>query len=425
MCVTALLALLCVAPLGARDRDGRQQVRFETTKGDFVVALFDDTPVHRDNFLRLVRSGFYDGILFHRVIKGFMIQAGDPDSRQATLGQALGEHSEGDDLPAEIRYPRHLHVRGALAAAREGDDVNPERKSSGSQFYVVWGRFLPEEELTAMLEQTAQFLPAGTSMPDSVRQAYEEQGGAPHLDGQYTVFGEVVEGLKVRDMKIYEEIFETDAPELDKILNMNLMPLTDSITEAGIVKLTEAKADMLMSKAVKVEDNMRRIFEIMSGEDFSVPPMHLPLKKFSLPMTGASVGKKMNPFYKVVGDHDGLDFMAPLGDEVVASADGVVTSVTRSRKGPGLVVELDHGNGYRTKYAHLQDASVRKGRTVERGQVIGHVGMSGLSFAPHLHYEVWKDTVLCDPVNYFFAAVDSEEYADMFIVSVVTGQSLD
>lgn len=197
MCVAGLLALLCVAPLGARDRDGRQQVRFETTEGDFVVALFDDTPVHRDNFLRLVRSGFYDGILFHRVIKGFMIQAGDPDSRQATLGQALGEHSEGDDLPAEIRYPRHLHVRGALAAAREGDDVNPERKSSGSQFYVVWGRFLPEEELTAMLEQAAQFLPAGTSMPDSVRQAYEEQGGAPHLDGQYTVFGEVVEGLKV------------------------------------------------------------------------------------------------------------------------------------------------------------------------------------------------------------------------------------
>ena len=247
----------------------------------------------------------------------------------------------------------------------------------------------------------------------------------PEMVRKAELLDDVVEGLKVRDMKIYEEIFETDAPELDKILNMNLMPLTDSITEAGIVKLTEAKADMLMSKAVKVEDNMRRIFEIMSGEDFSVPPMHLPLKKFSLPMTGASVGKKMNPFYKVVGDHDGLDFMAPLGDEVVASADGVVTSVTRSRKGPGLVVELDHGNGYRTKYAHLQNASVRKGRTVERGQVIGHVGMSGLSFAPHLHYEVWKDTVLCDPVNYFFAAVDSEEYADMFIVSVVTGQSLD
>ena len=222
----------------------------------------------------------------------------------------------------------------------------------------------------------------------------------PEMVRKAELLDDVVEGLKVRDMKIYEEIFETDAPELDKILNMNLMP-------------------------VKVEDNMRRIFEIMSGEDFSVPPMHLPLKKFSLPMTGASVGKKMNPFYKVVGDHDGLDFMAPLGDEVVASADGVVTSVTRSRKGPGLVVELDHGNGYRTKYAHLQDASVRKGRTVERGQVIGHVGMSGLSFAPHLHYEVWKDTVLCDPVNYFFAAVDSEEYADMFIVSVVTGQSLD
>ena len=117
--------------------------------------------------------------------------------------------------------------------------------------------------------------------------------------------------------------------------------------------------------------------------------------------------------------------MAPLGNDVLAAADGTVISVSKSRKGPGNVVEIDHGNGYRTRYAHLQDMNVRKGRTVRTGDVIGHVGMSGLSYAPHLHYEVWRDTVLCDPVNYFFGSVDPEEYASMFIVSVVTGQSLD
>ena len=247
----------------------------------------------------------------------------------------------------------------------------------------------------------------------------------PELSRRADLLDDVVEGLKVRDMKIYEEIFETEAPELDRVLDMNLMHLTDSITEEDIVMLTDAKVRKLMKDADIVEANMRRIMELLSDDGCSVPPMHLPLKNFSLPMTGASVGRKMNPFYKVMGNHEGIDFMAPLGDAVVASADGVVSSVSRSRKGPGNVVVIEHGNGYRTRYAHLQDISVRRGQKVSRGTEIGHVGMSGLSFAPHLHYEVWRDTVLCDPVNYFFGAVDPGQYANMFIVSVVTDQSLD
>ena len=212
---------------------------------------------------------------------------------------------------------------------------------------------------------------------------------------------------------------------LDKILDVNLMPLTDSLTEENLVKLTEAKASRLMTGAGKVEDNMRHVLRLLSEDGYTAPPMHLPLSNFSLPMTGASVGRKMNPFYKVTGEHDGLDFMAPLGDEVLAAADGTVSQVTRSRRGEGNVVVMEHSGGYSTKYAHLQDITVRKGQQVTRGTVIGHVGMSGLSFAPHLHYEVWKDTVLCDPVNFLFGSVDPGEYAHMFIVSVATGQSLD
>lgn len=247
----------------------------------------------------------------------------------------------------------------------------------------------------------------------------------PEMNRKAELLDEVVEGLKVRDMKIYEDIFETEAPELDKILDVNLMPLTDSLTEENLVKLTEAKASRLMTGAGKVEDNMRHVLRLLSEDSYTAPPMHLPLSNFSLPMTGASVGRKMNPFYKVTGEHDGLDFMAPLGDEVLAAADGTVSQVTRSRRGEGNVVVMEHSGGYSTKYAHLQDITVRKGQQVTRGTVIGHVGMSGLSFAPHLHYEVWKDTVLCDPVNFLFGSVDPGEYAHMFIVSVATGQSLD
>lgn len=247
----------------------------------------------------------------------------------------------------------------------------------------------------------------------------------PEMNRKAELLDEVVEGLKVRDKNIYEDIFETEAPELDRILDVNLMPLTDSLTEENLVKLTEAKASRLMTGAGKVEDNMRHVLRLLSEDGYTAPPMHLPLSNFSLPMTGASVGRKMNPFYKVTGEHDGLDFMAPLGDEVLAAADGTVSQVTRSRRGEGNVVVMEHPGGYSTKYAHLQDITVRKGQQVTRGTVIGHVGMSGLSFAPHLHYEVWKDTVLCDPVNFLFGSVDPGEYAHMFIVSVATGQSLD
>ena len=247
----------------------------------------------------------------------------------------------------------------------------------------------------------------------------------PEMEKKAELLDAVVEGLKIRDHEIYGDIFETEAPDLDRILDVNPMPLTDSIGEENIVTLTAAKADVLMRSAGKVEDNMMRIFEICSQEGFSSPPMFLPLTDFSIPMTGASVGNKVNPFYKVIGEHEGIDFMSGIGSEVVAVADGTVSAVTKSRKGPGNVVVIDHGNGYVTRYAHLQDIAVARGRQVKRGTVIGYIGMSGSSYAPHLHYEVLKDGEICDPVNYFFGSVTPAEYSDMLVLSVVTGQSLD
>ena len=247
----------------------------------------------------------------------------------------------------------------------------------------------------------------------------------PEMERKAELLEDVVEGLKVRDMNIYEDIFQTEAPELDRILDMNILSLTDSIAEEDIVRLTEAKVDKLLSDASRVESNMREIMDILSSEEYQAPPMHLPLVGLSLPMPGASVGKKMNPFYKVTGEHEGLDFMAPLGDKVLATADGTVKEIVRSRKGPGNVVVIDHGNGYVTRYAHLQSIAVARGRSVKSGDVIGYVGMSGSSFAPHLHYEVWRDTVMCDPVNYFFGSVGPAEYANMLYMSANTQQSMD
>ncbi len=210
-------------------------VVIETRLGSIKIKLYNDTPIHRDNFLKLVKSGFYDSLLFHRVIKDFMIQGGDPTSKNARPGVMLGEGDAGYTLPAEIRS-NHFNIRGALAAAREGDEVNPTRRSSGAQFYIVTGKKFTEEELKDLetkinsnnLQQAAMSYARRlndslvkakhTLTIDSMRQvvlsyaqqhttkfaftdvqkkAYETVGGSPHLDGSYTIFGEVLEGFDV------------------------------------------------------------------------------------------------------------------------------------------------------------------------------------------------------------------------------------
>lgn len=214
------LMLLGVVIGGAGKRkEKRSVVRLETSAGIIRVALFDETPLHRDNFLRLVGGGFYDGTLFHRVIRDFMIQGGDPDSKQAPAGRKLGDGGPGYEVPAEIRLPDLYHWRGALAAAREGDEVNPERRSSGSQFYIVWGRSFGEGSLKKVrAAQQEMYGEDAEIMTYDMYQDYLQRGGAPHLDGGYTVFGEVIEGLKIVKEIQLVKTDENDRPEQDIVL---------------------------------------------------------------------------------------------------------------------------------------------------------------------------------------------------------------
>lgn len=189
--------MFCLS-LSAQDNSAAEhEVLFHTSMGDIRVRLYDGTPKHRDNFLKLVREGYYDGNLFHRVIAGFMIQSGDSTSRHAESGALLGEYSPGYTLDAEIVYPRYFHKRGALAAAREPDDVNPEFKSSSSQFYIVYGKRYNDDMLDAAEDRIARATHDSVKLAPEVRDVYKDVGGTPYLDGQYTVFGEVVEGLDI------------------------------------------------------------------------------------------------------------------------------------------------------------------------------------------------------------------------------------
>lgn len=252
-----------------QNKPGDVLVEIKTTEGNLTVRLFGDTPRHRDNFVKLAKEGYYNGVLFHRVINEFMVQTGDPDSKTAPAGKMLGSGGPGYDIEAEIVYPTHFHKRGALAAARQGDQVNPERRSSGSQFYIVTGKAYNDstlnqmerqlqmmqkqnifndlarehrdsimtlrrnrdqaglqalqDELVAITEKKAAEAPARLTAEQ--REAYTTTGGTPHLDNQYTVFGEVVDGMDVIDKIEKVETDSHDRPLKDvKILSMRVLP---------------------------------------------------------------------------------------------------------------------------------------------------------------------------------------------------------
>lgn len=187
-------------------QDVETLVEIDTDMGKIKVKLFNDTPLHRDNFIKNVKEHRYDGLLFHRVIKQFMIQGGDIDSKDAPMDKHLGDGDPGYTIPAEIVYPKYFHKRGMLCAARTSDDENPERASSGTQFYIVTGKFYTEMELDKMEKNDQK-----TFTPEE-RQAYMLEGGAPHLDNKYTIFGEVVKGMKAVDKIQFVETNENDRP---------------------------------------------------------------------------------------------------------------------------------------------------------------------------------------------------------------------
>ena len=191
----------------------RKKVKIETELGDMVLELYNSTPLHRDNFLKLIEEGFYDGLLFHRVIRGFMVQGGDPDSRNAPAGQQLGMGGTGYTIPAEIVEP---HYKGALAAARKGDQINPQKESSGSQFYIVHGKTYSPIELGNLGGQS------GIVFSEEQVANYGIKGGAPFLDTEYSVFGQILEGIDVVD-KIAVVETNSDRPVEDITMKVTII----------------------------------------------------------------------------------------------------------------------------------------------------------------------------------------------------------
>ena len=252
---------------------------------------------------------------------------------------------------------------------------------------------------------------------------YEQE--YPLMAQKEELLSDVVEGLRVKDNRIYEEIFNTAAPDIERFSSLDYLMALDSIPDSDIVTNSAGRLDVLEHSASKVEDNFVKVMEAISEKDFAMPPMSNPMREFTFAQTGASTGDKINPFYKVPMRHSGLDIIAPAGEPVYGAADGVVKEVIKSRKGLGNVVVIDHGNGYVTRYAHLADVEARKGRKVRRGTRLGYVGVSGNSFAPHRHYEVYRDTSIMDPVHYMFESVTPDEYVNMLVMSASTGQSMD
>lgn len=192
-------------------------ILMKTTLGNLMIRLFDDTPLHRDNILKLIQENYYDGLLFHRVIKGFMAQGGDPNSKDASPDTRLGSGGPGYTIPAEINNNR-VHFKGALAAARQGDQVNPKKNSSGSQFYIVHGGPVGETTLNRQEQST------GVIYSDELREKYYEVGGTPALDFKYTVFGQLIEGFEVIDAIANTATLPGDRPVEDvKIISVELI----------------------------------------------------------------------------------------------------------------------------------------------------------------------------------------------------------
>lgn len=267
--ILACCLVACKSEKKARNMSEETRLKIETTAGDIVVKLYNETPKHRDNFIKLAEDGTYEGTLFHRVIKDFMIQAGDPESKNAAKGLMLGSGDVGYTVPAEFVYPKYFHKKGALSAARQGDNVNPEKASSGCQFYIVTGKVYSDSTLLGMEQQMNQMRfnnlfntlaskhakdiykmrkagdqeglmnlqdtliaqvekqlagqPEFRFTPEQVK-TYTTVGGTPHLDGEYTVFGEVLEGMEVVDKIQRVKTDRNDRPEEDvKIIKVEVL----------------------------------------------------------------------------------------------------------------------------------------------------------------------------------------------------------
>ncbi len=240
------------------------------------------------------------------------------------------------------------------------------------------------------------------------------------------ILDNVILDLQQKDREIYMNIFKSNPPDLLNEYNPKIYVQLDTSSDVTLVNYTANRINFTRFLAQEQGKRIDMIYSALkSNKTLEFIPAILPIKGMSVSQTGAGMGQKIHPFYKTKSEHTGIDFLAGLGTEVLATAQGEVTEVIRSDRGRGNQIRIDHGTEYQTYYAHLGDILVRKGQKVYRGNVIARVGNSGLSFAPHLHYEVSRNGKILDPVNYLFATLTPGNYREMLITALNSGQSLD
>lgn len=247
----------------------------------------------------------------------------------------------------------------------------------------------------------------------------------PKMVRKQKLLWEATAALQYKDEGIYNEIFQSPAPVLDPAGNMDLSSLNDTVPERQIERDVYSRAAVLSQKAEAVERNFEKIFYALANPGTVVPPMISPVSGIGYAQIGASVGVKTNPSYKTGVQHNGLDILASQGTPVVSTAPGTVVTIRHSSKGDGNEVEILHKGLYLTCYAHLASVYVRLGQAVKAGSVIGSVGMTGISFAPHLHYEVHRDGKIIDPANCLFASFTPYDYTNVLYMAANTQQSMD
>lgn len=277
-------------------------------------------------------------------------------------------------------------------------------------YYVIFSLFVSTDEERALERETAL-----------MQQEYEK------MLQRSEVLENTIIGLQQRDREIYRSIFNAEPPVFYSTGGYDMFEGIDTTRMESIVQDSKLRLAVLERGADRVDASIEAINTnlVELGKGATAIPSIVPLRNFSINQSGASVGKKVNPFYKSVTMHTGMDLLAGTGAEVLAAADGVVEKATRKGKKDGNSITINHKNGYVTKYNNLGNILVRQGQKVSQGTVIGRVGMSGMSFAPHLHYEVWYNDEVMDPMNYFFASLTPQMFREMAIVVANTGQSLD
>ena len=277
-------------------------------------------------------------------------------------------------------------------------------------YYVVFTLFISTENERALERETRML------EEEYIKLSYR----LDHLNN-------TVKNLQQRDREIYRSLFNAEPPNHSATGDYNMFEGIDTTRMEAIVEDSRMRLEVIekgMNKVEEVIGEIKGSLDSLGSAITSIPSV-IPVKDFGIRQSGASVGEKINPFYKTVTVHNGMDLLAATGTAVLAAADGVVTKAVKNGKREGSSITIDHKNGYVTVYNHLGKINVRKGQKVKQGVRIAEVGMTGMTFAPHLHYEVWYNGKVMDPMNYFFSSVTPQMYRDMAVIVANTGQSLD